>query len=90
MPEIPYQDDQVVEILIDGTPEWLPIVKGSLKVVEIGFPLGSGDTAVRMGFTVVDAIDKKEVFFYVERLVAVKYTFEETVSTKTADGRLLP
>lgn len=91
MPEIPYQDDQVTEILIEGAPDWIPVKRGSFRAIEVGFD--KDETRTRMGLTAVDKMDGSEVFFYVERLIAVKYTLEESHSASgvhTADGRLLP
>lgn len=89
MPEIPYQDDQVTEVLIEGAPDWLAIKRGSMRVIEVGFNRAGDDGQppyTRFGFTAIDKIDGAEVFFYVERLIAVKYTFEEAPT----EGRLLP
>jgi hypothetical protein len=95
MPEIPYQDDQVTEILIEGAPDWIPVKRGTFQAIEVGFEKANinEDARTRMGLTAVDKMDGSEVFFYVERLIAVKYTFEESHSASgvhTADGRLLP
>lgn len=90
MAEIPYQDDQVTEILIEGAPDWLPVKRGSFEAIKVGM---SNQEATRWGLKAIDRMDGSEVFLYVERLIAVKYSLEESTSgyhTPTADGRLLP
>lgn len=86
MPEIPYQDDQVIEILIDGAPDWIPIVQGSMRAVEVGL---SPDQTLP-GIVAKDRMDGTEIFCYALKLVAVKFQVGDSVSTPTADGRLLP
>lgn len=91
---IPYEDDQVTEILIQGAPDWLPIKRGSFTVVNVEFdsPLIEGEKRARTGLTAVDKMDGQEVFFWTDYLVAVKYSTEEGNPTgiSPADGRLLP
>lgn len=84
---IPYEDEQVTEILIQGAPDWLPIKRGTFTVVEVDF-----DGRKRTGLTAVDKMDGQEVFFWTDYLVAVKYTSEANNSGNVTpmDGRMLP
>lgn len=93
MPEIPYQDDQVVEVLIADAPDWTPIKRGSLRAMKVGTGDWGGEPITRDGIEVIDQMDGKHIFFFADRLAAVKYIFddeENTTGIPTADGRLLP
>lgn len=84
---IPYEDNQVIEILIEGAPDWLPIVRGSYEPVDVEL-----NEFKRWGIRAVDKMDGSNVFLWGERLIAVKYTTEEQTASgiSPADGRLLP
>lgn len=83
----PYEDDQVTEILIDGAPDWLPIKRGSFEVIEVSI-----DPATRTAITAIDKMDGSSIFFYPNRLIAVKFTTNEesSIGIHPLDGRLLP
>lgn len=88
MPEIPYQDDQVIEVLIEGAPDWIPVVRGSFKAIEVAIP---GSELRQWGILTRDQMDGKEIFFYANRLAGVKFSFEDTPhGVRPADGRILP
>lgn len=84
---IPYEEEQVIEILIEGAPDWLPIVRGSYESVQVEF-----QELKRWGVKAVDKMDGSQVFLWGERLIAVKYTTEDQTASgiSPADGRLLP
>lgn len=91
---IPYEDNQVTEILIEGAPDWTPVKRGSFEAVLVskeGSPTEEA-TPKRWGIRAIDKMDGSQVFCYVERLVAVKYTTEEDIASGITprDGRLLP
>lgn len=88
MSSFPYEDDQVTELLIDGAPDWIPLKRGSYQAIEVEL----GTTGKRWGIKAIDKMDGQDVFFFAERLIAVKYTTEDTntAGITPMDGRMLP
>ena len=83
---IPYENEQVTEILIEGHSEWIAIKKGSFQAVKVG-------EHAHEGVIVVEKYTSDQIFFFAETLKAVKFRTDEVTTTSgigTADGRLLP
>lgn len=98
--EYPYEFEEVNAVLIEGMGDFTVIQRGSLKhhpkVVENygpAFVEGEHGSKVLVpdAFTCVDSFDGETMYFFANRLLAVKFSTEPpAVVQQVEDGRLLP